>query len=75
LTITVSENKNAYERSGKFTVKNDKHSFEVTVNQETGGFTYDVNPTSLSFGYSGSSKTVTLSANGNVTYDVSSKPD
>ena len=75
LTLTISANNGVSERTGKFTVKNDKHSYTVSVVQETNGYTYNISPTSHSFVSGGGTKSSTITSNGNGTYSVHSKPD
>jgi hypothetical protein len=75
LTLNVAANRQATGRIVTFTVKNDKHTYSVSVNQAGAGYSFTIDPTSMSFGSSGGTKTSTITANGNGYYTVKSKPD
>jgi hypothetical protein len=75
LSLNVTANEGALEREATFLVKNDKHSFNVSVTQATGGYVHKMNPTSLTFIAEGETKTSTITANGNSSYTIESKPD
>jgi hypothetical protein len=74
LSLTIGSNSSAEERTGTVVVKNNYYTYSIRLTQEGSGYSYSVSPSSLSFGSSETTKSVTLNANGYAYYDVYSKP-
>ena len=75
LKITITSHSSAEERDGKIVLRNNHRTHNVEIRQEGAPYSYSVNPTSLSYTANGSTKNVTLTANGYANYTTYSKPD